>query len=59
MDDGGRVSTNTLIEPKRESGWGCEVFGVFGGSWLGGWWLPCVGVQVKRVEGAIEGDLQG
>lgn len=53
VDAGGGVTTNTLIEPKRESGWGCEgvskvsrqssgrVFGLFGGSWLG-WMVDAV-----------------
>lgn len=60
VDAGGGVSTNTLIEPKRESGWG-GIEGIEAIEWasvwpvwwfvVGGWWMPC--------EGDIEGDVQG
>lgn len=69
VDAGGGVSANTLIEPKRESGWGCEVvskvsrqssgrvFGLFGGSWLvdGG----CRVREASRERYRGEGDRTG
>lgn len=73
VDAGGGVSTNTLIEPNRESGWGCEVvskvsrqssgrvFGLFGGSWLvdGGCRVREASREMYRGEGDRTGICPG